>query len=45
MIDNQQCNKIEKIGEGVPAGADSVSVPGPFFQVRFSKRLKIRFPG
>lgn len=25
------------IREGVPSGADSVSVLGPFFQVRFSK--------
>ena len=31
------CNKNKKIGEGVPSGADSVSVLGPFFQVRFSK--------
>lgn len=27
----------KKIREGVPSGADSVSVLGPFFQVRFSK--------
>lgn len=29
--------KIKRLGEGVPSGADSVSVLGPFFQVRFSK--------
>lgn len=37
IIDIQWCNKNKKIGEGVPSGADSVSVLGPFFQVRFSK--------
>ena len=30
-------NGVIKIREGVPSGADSVSVLGPFFQVRFSK--------